>query len=78
MIKRLLWMVTLPLLAIGGTFVEAQQPGKIPRIGYLSSGSPSATTPEFREAFRRSENVKPWLLVFRAENHGHTVVYGFD
>jgi len=32
---------------------EAQQAGKIPRIGYLSSASPSATTPEFREAFRQ-------------------------
>src|SRR5262249_18734502 len=32
--KRLLWIVTLLLLAIG-TFAEAQQQKKIPRIGYL-------------------------------------------
>src|SRR5262245_58817238 len=31
---------------------EGQQPGKIPRIGFLSSGSPSPSS-EFREAFRQ-------------------------
>src|SRR5215831_15622153 len=43
MIKRLIWIVTLLLLAIG-TFVEAQQPKKIPRIGFLSLGSASSMT----------------------------------
>src|SRR5262249_55935407 len=38
MIKRLLWIVTLLLLAVA-TFAEAQQPKKVPRIGYLSYGS---------------------------------------
>jgi ABC-type uncharacterized transport system substrate-binding protein len=37
------------LLALCGS-AEAQQT-KVPRIGYLLSGSPSTTTPEFREAF---------------------------
>jgi len=32
--------------------VEAQQGKRVPRIGYLSSGSPS-TNPDFREAFRQ-------------------------
>src|SRR5262245_31461144 len=41
MIKRLLWIVTLVLLAIG-TFAEAQQPTKkFLRIGYLSNTYPS-------------------------------------
>jgi len=35
MIKRLLWMVTLVLL-VSSTFAQAQQPKKVPRIGYLA------------------------------------------
>jgi len=35
--KRLLWIVTLLLFAIG-TFAEAQQPAKIPRVGILFIG----------------------------------------
>src|SRR5262245_15311288 len=38
MIKRLLWLGTFLLLATG-TFAEAQQPTKVPRLGYLSGGS---------------------------------------
>jgi putative tryptophan/tyrosine transport system substrate-binding protein len=51
MIKRLLWIVTLLLLAIG-TFAEAQQTGKVPRIGYLTGGLPSSMSAR-TEAFRR-------------------------
>jgi putative tryptophan/tyrosine transport system substrate-binding protein len=51
MSKRLLWIVTLLLLAIG-TFAEAQQPAKISRIGYLSSASPAVASPQI-EAFRK-------------------------
>src|SRR5262245_33030639 len=40
MIKRLLWLGMFLLLATG-TFAEAQQPKKVFRIGYLSSGNPS-------------------------------------
>src|SRR5215813_10921600 len=40
MIKGLLWLVTLLLFA-AGTFADAQQPGKIHRIGFLSGGFPS-------------------------------------
>src|SRR5262249_45744758 len=52
--KRLLWIVTLLLLAIG-TFAEAQQPKKVPRIGYLSGASRSsmsARTEAFRQGLR--------------------------
>ena len=51
MIKRLLWIVTLVLLAIG-TFAEAQQPAKAPRIGFLGGSSPSAISARI-EAFRQ-------------------------
>src|SRR5262249_35262978 len=38
MIKRLFWSVTLLLLA-AGTFAEAQQPTKVPRLGFLGASS---------------------------------------
>jgi len=52
--KRLLWIVTLLLFAIG-TFAEAQQTGKVPRIGYLTAASASAMVPRanaFRQGLR--------------------------
>src|SRR5262244_338838 len=60
MVKRLLWLLTLLLLAIG-TFTEAQQAGKVARIGYLSrdlhpsdSRAPSDRRIEaFREGLRQ-------------------------
>jgi len=48
--KRLLWLLALLLAA--GTFAEAQQPAKVPRIGWLELGSPS-TNQHLREAFRQ-------------------------
>ena len=43
-------LVTALLLTV--SIVEAQQAKKVPRIGFLGSGSPS-TNPDFREAFRQ-------------------------
>ena len=51
MMKRLLWLVMLILLTIG-TFAQAQQPAKIPRIGYLGGNFPSSN-PDRIEAFRQ-------------------------
>src|SRR5215831_11632957 len=51
MIKRLLWLLTLLLLAVG-TFAEAQQPTKIARIGYLT-GDPLSAISANRDAFRQ-------------------------
>src|SRR5215468_2489245 len=51
MIKKMLWTVTLVLLATG-TFAEAQQTGKVARIGYLVAGSPSSNTARI-EPFRQ-------------------------
>jgi len=48
--KKLVWLVTLLLLAVG-TFAQAQQPTKIPRIGYLTPFV-SPNTSQF-EAFRQ-------------------------
>jgi len=51
MIKRLLGLVTL-LLTAAGTFAEAQQPAKVPRIGILF-GASSAANAGRGEAFRQ-------------------------
>src|SRR4029450_5550369 len=40
--KKLSWIVSL-LFLVTGTFAEAQQPGKVPRIGVLVSASASAS-----------------------------------
>ena len=48
--KKLPWLLTLLFLAIG-TFAEAQQAGKVPRIGFLVRGSQTAYSTHI-EAFR--------------------------
>src|SRR5262249_24529209 len=53
--KRLLWLLTLLFLATG-TFAEAQQQKKIPRIGYLALSAPATTTyrtDAFRQGLRQ-------------------------
>jgi putative tryptophan/tyrosine transport system substrate-binding protein len=53
-IENLKWVgpsVIAFVLAVTGTVVQAQQPTKIPRIGFLTAGSPS-TIPARIEAFR--------------------------
>src|SRR5262245_55523627 len=60
MIKRLLWVATLLLLA-AGTFAEAQQPKKVPRIGYLINASLSANSARidaFRQGLRELGHVE--------------------
>src|SRR5262245_51352630 len=49
--RRFLWLLTLILLT-AGKLAEAQQPKKVPRIGYLSATSPSVN-PSRIEAFRQ-------------------------
>src|SRR5215813_4017089 len=51
--KKLLWIVTFLFLATG-TFAEAQQPTKVPRIGFLGTDSVSsaARIKLFREGLR--------------------------
>ena len=52
--KKLVWFLTILFLA-AGTFGEAQQPAKIPRIGYLAANSPSfiaARTEAFQQGLR--------------------------
>src|SRR5215475_8914258 len=51
MVKRLLWIVMLLLLA-AGTFAQAQQAKKVPRIGILFGGSSSGYMVRV-EAFRQ-------------------------
>jgi len=49
--KKIFWLVVL-LFLVSATFVEAQQPSKVPRIGYLGGISPSSN-PTRIEAFRQ-------------------------
>src|SRR5262245_25868081 len=49
--KKVVWLVTL-LLLVSATFVEAQQPAKIPLIGFIESGTPSSSSGRI-EAFRQ-------------------------
>jgi len=52
--KKIVWPLTLLLLA-AGTFADAQQPKKVPRIGYLAPGSPASDSPRidpFRQGLR--------------------------
>src|SRR5437879_1272753 len=52
MSKKAFCLVLRTLLFALCSTVEAQQPKKVSRIGYLSSGSPS-TNPDFHGAFRQ-------------------------
>ena len=59
MVKRLLWLVTLLLLALD-TSAQAQQTGKVPRIGYLAVNSPSLDT-QLIEAFQQGLRGLGWV-----------------
>ena len=52
MIKRLLWLFTL-LLLVAATFAEAQQTGKIPRVGFLAGSGDISDRGRNAEAFRQ-------------------------
>src|SRR5438093_9530367 len=49
--RKLSWLLTVLVLA-SGHLAEAQQPKKIPRVGYLAAVSASADAPRL-EAFRQ-------------------------
>jgi putative tryptophan/tyrosine transport system substrate-binding protein len=49
--KKLLWLLTFLILAMG-TLAQAQQPGKVPRIGYVS-GTDDLNNPGPDETFRQ-------------------------
>ena len=51
---KLVWIVAIALtFALCGVVVDAQQPGKVPRIGYLSGGNSSSDNSALNEAFRQ-------------------------
>ena len=52
MLRHLLWMPLCALLLALGIPVEAQQPKKIARLGYLAAVSAAADAPRL-EAFRQ-------------------------
>jgi putative tryptophan/tyrosine transport system substrate-binding protein len=68
--KKLFWIVTLLLLAIG-TFAEAQQAGKIPRIGFLDSSTASGMA-VLVETFRQELSKLGWI-----EGKNITIEYRF-
>src|SRR5262249_33884164 len=70
MVKKLLWTVTLVLLATG-TFVEAQQTGKVARIGYLDQSTASGSA-VLLEAFRQELSK-----LGRVEGKNITIEYRF-
>jgi ABC-type uncharacterized transport system substrate-binding protein len=60
MVRKILWLLAASLLAHVHV-AEAQQPAKIPTIGYLSAGSPSSMAP-FREAFQQGLDALGYLV----------------
>src|SRR5262245_53902756 len=48
---RLFWLVTL-LFLVSATFVEAQQPTKVPRIGYLTGSATNPRIDAFHQGLR--------------------------
>jgi len=70
MIKRLLWIVTLLLLTTG-TFAQAQQTGKVPRIGFLDPSTASSSA-VLLEAFRQELSKLGWI-----EGKNITIEYRF-
>ena len=52
MIKQILICLLLTVFLLTGSLVQAQQPAKVPRIGYLVANFPS-TNPARSEAFRQ-------------------------
>src|SRR5215510_4178947 len=70
MVKRLLWLVTLLLLA-SGSFARAQQTGKIFRIGFLDSSTASGSA-VLIDAFRQELSKLGWV-----EGKNFTLEYRF-
>src|SRR5215813_12227791 len=70
MIKKVVWLVTLLLLA-AGTFAEAQQQKKIPRIVYLGLGTASPYRfPAFRQGLRQLGYVEGKDIVIENRSAG--------
>jgi ABC-type uncharacterized transport system substrate-binding protein len=68
--KTLFWLLTLLLFA-RGTFAEAQQPGKVLRIGFLDASTASGSAVPV-EAFRREMSKLGWI-----EEKNITIEYRF-
>src|SRR5215510_7358384 len=68
--KRLLWIVAFLLLAIC-TFAQAQQTGKVPRIGFLDNSTASGSA-VLLEAFRQELRKLGWI-----EGKNITIEYRF-
>ena len=58
--RRLIWAISLAMLLAPLGAADAQQAGKVPRIGYFSAGSPSGA-PHLLEAFRKGLRELGWV-----------------
>jgi len=58
-VRRLICAISLAML-LAPLGAAAQQPGKVPRIGYFSAGSPSSA-PHLLEAFRKGLRELGWV-----------------
>src|SRR5215468_4084307 len=70
MIKRLSWLLPFLVLATG-TFADAQQPGKVFRIGFLDPSTASGTA-VINDAFRQELTKLGWI-----EGKNITIEYRF-
>ena len=60
MIKKIIFLVLCSLLLAPCSAVEAQQPGKVPRIDFLDNSSASGNAP-LLEAFRQEMHKLGWV-----------------
>jgi putative ABC transport system substrate-binding protein len=69
--KKPVWLVTL-FLVLAGAFAEAQQPKKVPRIGFLDNGTASGSAVVV-DAFRNELSQLGWI-----EGKNITIEYLFS
>ncbi len=69
MIRRIVVGLLTTLLLITLPSAEAQQPKKVPRIGYLSTGDPASESDPFRG--NSAGSARAWL--HRRTEHRHRV-----
>ena len=67
--RKLLWLFTILILVVG-TLAEAQQPKKVPRVGYLSISPPNPRQEMFRQGMRELGYVEGKNIIIEWRNGG--------
>ena len=65
-VTAIITLVVVPAVAV---IAEAQQPGRVPRIGYLTTAS-TTTNPARSEAFRQGLRELGWYRILDRERSG--------